>query len=146
VATIGDLRGFRLVFAIGALTLVAACDESVVERGMVEWGGNPARIEAPSVVTVGARFDVVVTTYGEGCTYLESTDVVVEGNDTVIEPYDSRTITHGDGACPSDIKLIAHNAAMTFDRVGTQTVRVRGRRVISSTDEVIEIPITISIE
>jgi hypothetical protein len=132
----------RIALSLATLMLVPACDDAVVERGRIEFYSDPAIIEMPTIVSVGEAFSARIVTYGGGCIDYHSTEVEAEGADTVIEPYDRHS---GASVCTSDLRTISHDVTLRFDAAGTETVVVRGRRVDGNTDEVIEIPVAISI-
>jgi hypothetical protein len=138
--------GPLLVFEVALLVTLgsAGCDETVVERGALEFEGDRAPIDVPSAANVGEAFAVTVHTYGACHTFFESTEVSIEGQDTLIEPYDSRTV-ESDGACPRILNAIKHEVSLKFDTIGNETVRIRGRRVINGVSTDMEIPLTVSI-
>jgi hypothetical protein len=111
---------------LGAVALMmfglAACDDSVVQPGMITFTG-PSRIVAPERAAARSDFQVVVYTFGNGCFSLDSTDVTIDGTEAIIEPYDRRDV---DDACIQILVYLPHMSTLRFDSAGAKTIRVRG--------------------
>src|SRR5688572_24413325 len=130
------MTSMRIAPSLATIVLISGCDASFVERGVIQFGNEPAYIESPTSVSVHASFSVRVATFGDGCVSYDSTDVSVEGPDTVIEPYDRNS---GADVCTSIGNTFLHDVTLRFDAVGPERIQVRGRRIDRGTDEVIEI-------
>ena len=72
----------------------------------------------------GRRVDLSVTTYGDGCHSKGITDVVLNGLEALVTPYDY-TATPG-STCTRQLVSSIHRASLQFDRSGTARIRVRG--------------------
>jgi hypothetical protein len=112
------------------LTFVAAACNSVdhVEVAFVEWVDEPFAFSIPTSVSAGQSFEAVLTTYGDGCASVDSTDVVVDSASASITPFDRERVPAGSETCVSNVMLLAHSVQLVFDASGTKTLVVHGRR------------------
>ena len=123
----------RLLIVIAGSVLLTSCDFDFVtgpsERlvvGTVAFHSEPVDIDVPDTVTVSVPFSVSVRTFGGGCQRLGSTEVVINGLDAEVTPFDSTA--GGDRVVCTDILLaFAHGASLTFATVGSATVTIRGK-------------------
>ena len=133
------MRSWRGVNGVVMAVALAACtddgEDSVVEPGQLEFYDMPARIEAPTTAQVGEPVIVRLETYGDGCIEFASTEVTASATAADVRPLDRRLIPGGDGGCTLILKMIAHEATLTFDTPGTKIVTVHGRHVDSRGDE-----------
>jgi hypothetical protein len=102
----------------------AACDDSVVEVGVIESAADPALIDVPSSVRRGEVALVHVRTLGTMCMSVEDTEVIISGEGAEITPYDRRQ----PGKCVYALVPLGHEAAVSFDSIGTKVILVNGRR------------------
>jgi hypothetical protein len=72
----------------------------------------------------GRRVVVSVTTYGDGCYTAGETEVVVQGLEAVITPYDY--IPAGDAACDRFLRVMVHQVTVAFESPGTARLRIHG--------------------
>lgn len=138
-----DRRAACALAAVALLLCACATEDSVVEPGVIDFGGDPVRIDAPSSARVGESFVVTVTTYGGGCIELERTDVELTDDGADITPLDRRRVP---GPCTLVLHLFPHEVTLTFATAGTKTIHIHGRRVKGELDEEIELPRTILVE
>lgn len=113
------------------LVAVQACGlldpDGYNELGSIVWDGDTASITMPDTVVAGESFNIVVQTWGHGCTRRTDRAVVAVGADTVeVLPYD----WHSTGVvCLSDPRFpLYHDVSLRFDRPGHATVRIHGRQ------------------
>src|SRR3954468_23729198 len=127
---IGGIPVLRLlslgVLAFGTIPACGGADD-VVDVGFVEWVGAPFTIEIPSTVRTSERFEANLTTYGDGCTSSESTEVILQADSASITPYNRERIPSHDEGCPLNVILIPHQASLMFETPGTKRIIVRGR-------------------
>jgi hypothetical protein len=117
----------------------AACDDSVVEVGVIEFHNDPVVIQVPGAVKRGESALVRITTYGGGCVSMEDTEISATGDGVVITPYDRRK----SGTCTHVLLRFGHEASVSFDTLGPKTVLVNGRRMPE--DELIQLPFTMTV-
>ncbi|HTL34808.1 MAG TPA: hypothetical protein VL326_16885 [Kofleriaceae bacterium] len=95
-----------------------------------------------------------VTTVGGGCYFEDHVEVVYEGGDAVVLPYDRRHIPGENEGCIQILVYPQHVASLRFDSTGTKTIRVRGIRTAElpprdsdapGEGEVIDVPFTITV-
>jgi hypothetical protein len=105
-----------------AVLCVAACTDSTVEPGILNVQ-RQTTIQAPSTVHTNEAFIVSITTWGDGCIELHSTDVELSADGATITPYDE----YSEGSCVLILAPIHHEASVTFKTLGEKTIVVRGR-------------------
>ena len=121
----------RPLIVIAASVLLTSCDSVTGpnERlvvGTVAFFSDPVVIEVPDTVSVSVPFSVSVHTFGGGCKRIGPTEVVINGLDAEITPFDY-TMT-GDGVVCTDIlRVFDHEASLTFAAAGSATVTFRGK-------------------
>lgn len=108
-----------------ALLGLLACDDSIVEVGVIEMYPDPGRIEVPASVRRGESAVVHVTTYGTLCMSVEDTDIVTTEAGAEITPYIRR---EPDG-CVLALVPLSHEAYVRFETLGAKTILVNGRRL-----------------
>lgn len=108
-----------------ALLGLLACDDSVVEVGVIERSSDPAHIEVPASVRRGESALVRVRTYGTMCMSLEGTEVVTTEDGAEITPYDRRE----PGGCVQALIQFGHETYVRFDALGHKSILVNGRRM-----------------
>ena len=126
-------KHMRLLIVIVICALLASCDSVTVtgpnERlvvGTVAFFSDQVVIEVPDTVSVSVPFSVSVHTFGGGCKRVGPTEVVINGLDAEVTPFDY-TMT-GDGVVCTDIfRVFEHEASLTFAAVGSATVTIRGK-------------------
>lgn len=125
----------RLAAALFCVCLVSACDfllgeddvsGQVAEPGVIQSYSDGPSIQLPADASAGIPFDVVVSTYGNGCVSKGFTRSLVVGMAASVEPMDS--VYHaGPGEACTDIgKTFMHRATITFPVPGPAEVIVRG--------------------
>lgn len=108
---------------------LAACNNVVREEGVISLYENTEEVVfAPETVQAGRPFSVTVQTFGDGCVEASDMEVTVTGNLAVLVPYDLVTIPSGDRFCPLVLKRPVHTAQITFEELGSATLRVKGMR------------------
>lgn len=80
-------------------------------------------IEVPASVWRGEAIEILVRSYGGGCTSFERTDVSVVGRTVTVEPMNREVRGR---PCTEQLVVIDHTATVTFDSPGTVTVVVKG--------------------
>lgn len=115
-----------LLMRVSSLVFIGlfACDDSVVEIGVIEMASDPARIDVPSSLGRGESALVHVRTYGSMCMSVESTELVATEDGAEITPYDRRE----PGGCVLALIHFGHETHVRFDTPGTKTILVNGRR------------------
>jgi hypothetical protein len=117
------------------LTLVsaAACDDSVVEIGVIEDHAIDIgpEIEVPTSIRRGEMALLRVTTYGGGCVSIEDTELDITANGAEITPYDRRTPPK----CLLILNHFKHDAHVSFSTLGAKTILVNGRSVAADKSE-----------
>lgn len=122
----------RIFAALAVGTLLASCgsilgpnEELVI--GTVAHYDDPVIIEVPDTVVSSVPFAVTVRTYGGGCERQGPTETSVEGQVTVVTPFDY-TPTGDDVACMDILKTFDHEASLELGTKGVATLVVRGRQ------------------
>ncbi|MFN0252201.1 MAG: hypothetical protein ACKV2T_35320 [Kofleriaceae bacterium] len=114
------MRGIAVVLVCASC---AAEDDRVV--GVVEFGSEGLRVDAPAMASPGEPFAVAVTTYGSSCVSVHSTEIEYAGDSIVITPYDRERGNN----CHLILLFLEHRVELTFPDPGTKTVTIRGRKV-----------------
>jgi hypothetical protein len=110
----------RLLALAMAAALLGGC-------GPEEVLGGVRSVEAPAAVQAGQPFTVVVTTGGpDGCWKKERTEVSNREMSATITPYDVEERGRNTGCTQAPVD-ITHTAELTFGRMGTGVITVRGR-------------------
>jgi hypothetical protein len=124
-----------VVLALAACDLVVGPEFRRV-RGIIDIGDARSRtVVAPDTVMVGASFQVDVTTFGSGsCTQPDGSAVSVRGALGEIDVYDRERVR---GACTTDLSRFPRSVLVQFDVAGLATLRVRGRALNPTADEVL---------
>jgi hypothetical protein len=113
------------------LLALAGCNDDASYLAVVDFEGLHVRLIGPPTVHVGQDFTVSVLTPGGGCIEADHADVVTEGPDTVILPYDVYVDPGRNGACIRILEYVTHVVSLRFDSAGTKTIRVRAQRSMS---------------
>ena len=88
---------------------------------------DTTRIVVADTVARGTPFDVVLDTYGGGCTRSTvRTEVGVGGRIALIRPF-NRTRSWPGGGCDAVLLTLRHTAQLRVDTPGTFTIRVLGQ-------------------
>lgn len=132
------MRAPSLAICLGVCT-IAACDDSVVEVGVLQFHNDPVRILVPDTARPREAVLVQIVTYGDGCVSVEDTEVEPSEEGAEITPYDRRRV--GEGACPQIQLHLSHDVQITFDTAGPKTIRVHGRREYASAGETVHEPL-----
>ena len=130
----------RLVALPALVVTVSACLgadifglDTVAEPALIIYAGDTSEVTIPESVTRGVPFEVRIRTFGGGCTRQTGrTNVVEQGNEIVILPYNKRSV--GDGVCTADIKYLIHTVRVTRDAPGELGLRIVGDRKDGSTN------------
>lgn len=69
-----------------------------------------------------------VSTYGDGCASLESTELEYRDGGAFVTPLDRRAIPPEGGGCPQILLTFVHRVEVVFPVSGSRTVTVHGRR------------------
>lgn len=93
------------------------------------YGDSEGVIVAPETVPLAVSVEVLVRTYGGGCTAFGRTDVVDIDNGIQITPIDITGFPSEGFACPSILLRIDHRVSVAFDEPGPFRIVVRGRRL-----------------
>jgi hypothetical protein len=115
-----------LLVAITAVVVGCSSADDDEQLGVVEFYSDEARIEAPASAQVGESFELGVSTFGGGCTELVRTEVVIEGLEVDVRPYDRGY--ESDEVCTDILVVLDHGVGLSFDQAGSATIRVHGRR------------------
>ena len=128
------MRALIPIAAAAALLLISACSLLLPERSaeeqpaVLEHYGDPARVSVPDSARAGEPFTVELASYGGGCVRKGRTDVANEGMTADIRPFDYHN-TARNVVCTAELSLYRHDVTVRFDRPGTATIRVHGRRM-----------------
>jgi hypothetical protein len=116
---------------IVAVVALCSCDglfEHDGERsqvGAISFYSEPVTVEAPDTVAVNQPFAVLVRTYGNGCVSQGRTQLVLNGLQATVTPYD---VHDGGDICPDILRMFDHEVTLTFEEAGVGVVTFRGRR------------------
>ena len=110
-----------LVLACGGTT--ATAPDQGRRLGMI--AGFQSNDPHITVVPSGRTVTVSVTTYGGGCESQGETEVVVNGLNAVVTPYDYTKVPVG-GACTDILRSFVHTTSIQFAGPGTAQITVRG--------------------
>jgi hypothetical protein len=140
---ITSLMRAPLAATLALVVLATACDDSVVEIGVIEDNEAHARvdIEVPSSVRRDELALVRVTTYGNSCVSIEDTEVDITATGAEITPYNRTTPP----TCTADLRLFKHEAQVSFNTLGTKTILVTGRSLDYRSDEVVQKTFTMTV-
>lgn len=108
--------------------------DTVVELGFIEYPGVPFTASVASPVERGEPVSVLVDTYGDACTTVESTEVVQDETEADITPFDRRSV----GDCSVVLGRNKHEGSVRFETPGTKMLHIHGRSYVSNT-EVVEV-------
>lgn len=109
--------------------LLAACTGDgngsvVVDLGViVASDGTDPPIEHPATAQSGVDIPVAVMTYGDDCTWVDRTEVAVNGLTAVVKPFDKSDVA---SVCADTIFSYRHMASIRFAQPGTATITVLG--------------------
>jgi hypothetical protein len=111
---------------LGALSLACGTGpDEALEVGWVCCPHEALQLSLPDTVEPGVPFTVTLETYGNGCYRKGTTEVTQEGDSALIVPLDYRSLTAD--ACDDILLTFEHEALLSFDASGENTVIVRGR-------------------
>ena len=142
----------RLVTFPALVATITACrgvnifgPDTVAERALIIYAGDTSELTIPDIVTRGVPFEVSIRTFGGGCTRRTGrTNVVEQGNEVVILPYNKRSV--GGSVCTADIKYLTHAVQLTHDTPGDLVLRIIGDRKDGSTNfEAVSVELTVSV-
>ncbi|MFQ5691163.1 MAG: hypothetical protein ACE5HQ_12935 [Gemmatimonadota bacterium] len=86
---------------------------------------DPVKVALPEVVSRNVGFDVVVRTYGGGCTERGDTKVTVKGLSATVVPFDFELVGPTLN-CPDILRSLTHAVELRFAQAGLARVVVRG--------------------
>ncbi len=125
-------------------------DPYVVDVGVVDhYGESQEVLRAPATVSAGDEVELVVATYGGGCTESRDLDVDQTAALVVLTPYDATYVpppSDPPAACPDLLQRLEHRVRVSFASAGTKTVRVVGRRIGPAEDELTALEWTIEVD
>ena len=112
---------------LALMSASAGCaDNTQIELGLIEMDGNAVLIQVPSSAKVGEIIVVKLSTYGVGgCTFFESTEINVIGDEAEITPYDRSKVSGS--KCLASLEVFNHDALVTFETAGSNVIRINGR-------------------
>jgi hypothetical protein len=126
---------------MASLLLLAAClDTAGPQRtedvSILEYQGNPSKIEIPDTIDVGARFDVNITTYGRGCDQ-QGNDYVSMPSDSMVRIQPTELFLLSGQSCNGSLQQFPHVVNLLASRAGRLEVRVDGLTFDGTTFETI---------
>lgn len=125
-----------------ALLIFGACstpsDPSVQRLALLSVSESEPEVSVPAQAFVGQPFTVVITTWSGGCIGEGDTDVRVNGQTAVITPFEKETSPEG-GACIDVLLKSTREARVTFNAMGTGTIRVLGRAERGAGSEIVTV-------
>jgi hypothetical protein len=94
----------------------------------IAYPGAAVEVDAPSTVRAGEPLTVRVATFGDGCSAAGGDDVVVQGLEADVLPWE---LDHSGEKidCPDLLRTFHHSATVRFQHPGMATVRINGRRL-----------------
>ena len=121
----------RPLIVIAASVLLTSCDSVTGPNERLVVGtitlSDPVVIEVPDTVSVSVPFSVSVRTFGGGCMRVGPTEVVINGLDAQVTPFDYTVV--GDGVlCIQIVSSFDHEASLTFATVGSATITIRAKQ------------------
>ncbi len=84
-------------------------------------------IVAPDTVLVNAQFSITVNSFGTSCATAETASALLGGGTpdvAIVSVWDRQQVG---GTCTTTVRALPRTLTLFFTRVGTATIRVRGR-------------------
>jgi hypothetical protein len=115
--------------------LLAACSATPGARdepALIRYYSQDATIIVPDSARVSVPFDLVVRTFGGGCTREASSDNVRYSPSVVVELYNHNA---GGSVCTADLLSIEHRITLRLDTSGTYVIHINGVNRGSETND-----------
>jgi len=88
---------------------------------------TPAQIALPDSARVGDSIPILITTYGGGCIWEDSTEIAAHELRADMRPYQRVPDGRGLVSCSAEIRVNERMAILTFGAPGLATIVVHGR-------------------
>jgi hypothetical protein len=118
----------RWIAIAAALAAAVSCADEprTVHETLVDIG-YIAAIDAPPSAQAGSAFVVSITTVGDPCFSVYSTEVTETADGADITPYDQQIVSVApNSACPASRIYLPHDAMLEFASPGPKIVTVHG--------------------
>jgi hypothetical protein len=116
----------RASVSLVAAALLAACSATPGARdepALIRYYSQDATITVPDTAMAGVPFEVVVRTFGGGCTREAASDNVRYSPGVVVQLYNHNA---GGSVCTSDLLRIEHRVTLRLDTRGTYSINIKG--------------------
>ena len=120
--------------------------KSVIEVGIASFSGDQARnIAVPSSATIGAPVAVTISTEGDGCFSVDSTDVSPTSQGFLVTPYDRDLIPPPGQGCTLELDYLPHQATVTFPTAGSMTITLHVRKPQGAQYQEVDLPFAVTV-